>query len=296
MLPYIDPTNSHLHPFLSRILFSVGGQPVRVFFLIKTFLFLVFLSLLSQLTRFFILKLVKHHPEFGEHRGFILSRVVSFGIYCVGIFVGINVENINLNTLVILGGTLGVGIGFGLQSLVANLIAGLILLFEQPIHIGDRIEFNDKTGEVVRVGGRSSWIRTYDNAILIIPNSEFVTKQILNWTASDPKIRFAISISVAYGSNIEKVMQILYDLADSHPDVIKNPAPDVILTELGANAITFTLHVWTITRANIFPRVRSDIYLQVLHRFGEEKIELPFPQLDLHFKNSVFPAPASNPH
>jgi small-conductance mechanosensitive channel len=190
-------------------------------------------SFYSDDARLFVLSLTSRNPNFGEHRQYVLSRVVTFFIYVVGIFIGIHVERISLSTLVILGGTLGVGIGFGLQSLVSNLIAGLILLIEQPIRIGDLIEFGNKAGEVVRIGTRCSWVKTSDNALLVIPNSEFVTKDILNWTASDPKIRVSIPVSVAHGSNIELVIQVLLKLAAEHVDVLENPAPEVILTDLG---------------------------------------------------------------
>ena len=268
--------------FVSKTLFYVGGQPVRVWFLIKTILYLVFLTLLSRLAGYLIRRIARHNSGIGEHRQYILSRLVSFFIYVVGILIGIHVERIQLNTLVILGGTLGVGIGFGLQSLVSNLIAGLILFIEQPIRIGDVIEFGNKAGEVVRIGNRCSWIKTSDNALIMIPNSEFTTKDILNWTASDPRIRISIPVSVAHGSDIPKVMQVLLKIAGQHVDVLKQPASEGVLTELGQNAITFTLRVWTIKGVNDFAKLRSDMYLQIIQSFEEEKIVLPFPQLDIH--------------
>jgi small-conductance mechanosensitive channel len=272
--------------FLTKTLFFVGGKPVRVWFLIKVFLFLVFLSLLSRFARYLIRIITRHSANFGEHRQYLLSRVVSFFIYVVGILVGIHIERISVGTLVILGGTLGVGIGFGLQSLVSNLIAGLILLIEQPIRIGDLIEFGNKSGEVVKIGARCSWIKTSDNALMLIPNSELVTKDLLNWTASDPKIRVSIPVSVAHGSDVELVVQLLLKLAAEHVDVLDSPAPEVILTELGQSSITFTLRAWTVKGANDFPKLRSDIYLEIVRRFKEGKIELPFPQLDVHWSSA----------
>jgi potassium-dependent mechanosensitive channel len=115
------------------------------------------------------------------------------------------------------------------------------LLVEQPIRLGDRTEFGDKTGEVVRVGTRSSWIRKYDNAILIVPSSQFVAKEILNWTASDPKTRVSVSVSVAYRSNADAVMRILVALAEEHEDAMKEPAPVVLLSELAPSGMRFTL-------------------------------------------------------
>ncbi|WP_213807353.1 mechanosensitive ion channel domain-containing protein [Granulicella sp. dw_53] len=272
--------------FLTRTLFYVGGKPVRVWFLIKVFLFLVFLSLLSRFSRYVIRILIRHNPNFGEHRQYILVRFVSFFIYVAGILIGIHVERISLSTLVILGGALGVGIGFGLQSLVSNLIAGLILLVEQPIHIGDLIEFGNKSGEVVRIGTRCSLIKTSDNALLVIPNSEFVTKDILNWTASDPKIRVSIPVSVAHGSDVEQIVRVLLGLAAEHADVLENPASEVILAELGQSSITLTLRVWTVKGASDFAKLRSDIYFQIVQRFKEVNIELPLPQLEVHWRSN----------
>ena len=271
---------------LTKTLFYVGGQPVRVWFLIKTALFLLFLSLLSRLSRYFLQRIAAKKSNLHGHRQYLLSRVVSFFIYVIGILIGIHVEKISLGTLVILGGTLGVGIGFGLQSLVGNLIAGLILLIEQPIRIGDLIEFGSRSGEVVRIGTRSSWLKTPDNALVFIPNSEFVAKQFLNWTASDPKIRVSIPVSVAHHSNVEQVTQVLLNLAAEHKDILSTPSPEVLLTDLGQSSITFTLRVWTVKAANDFPRLRSDVYFLAIRRFQEEKIELPLPQLDLHWNKN----------
>ena len=224
------------------------------------------------------------------------SKTITLAIYVAGILVGIQVENIKLTTLAIVGGTLGLGVGFGLQTLVSNFVAGLILLIEQPIRLGDRIEFGDKTGEVVRVGSRSSSIRTYDNAVLIAPNSDFVTKQILNWTVSDPKIRITLPVSVAYRTDPEEVMQNLLELADSHADVMKDPVAIVELSELGPSGITFFLKVWTLTQAENFTQLRSDLYVLIVRRFKEMKIEMPSPQLDLHVKSIAAPVSASQVH
>jgi small-conductance mechanosensitive channel len=269
---------------LSRTLFRVGGEPVRVFVIIKVCLFLVFLNLVDRFARRFVGFLVRNNTRMSSQRKYVLLKAVSLSIYTVGILVGIQVERINLTALAIVGGTLGLGVGFGLQTLVSNFVAGLILLFEQPIRLGDRIEFGEKSGEVVRVGGRSSSLRTYDNAILIIPNSDFVTKQILNWTASDPRIQRTIPVSVAYGTDPEEVIHNLLELAANHADVMQHPAPAVYLLELTPNAMNFSLRVWTLVPPENFALLRSDLYLAILRRFKEKQIEIPFPQLDLHLK------------
>lgn len=246
---------------------------------------MLFLSILSNVAQRFIRRKLSGNPRFGQQQAYVFSKVVSLLIYVTGILIGIHVERINLSTLTFIGGALGVGVGFGLQGLVANFVAGLILLIEQPIRLGDRIEFGDKTGEVTRVGMRASWIKTYDNAILIVPNAEFTSKQILNWTASDPKIRISVPISVSQGTNPEQVIQILLELATTHEDVMEDPGPEAILFAIGPHSLTFELRAWTLTRANDFILLRSDLYRAILKRFEEDRIQIPFPQLDLHVKN-----------
>jgi small-conductance mechanosensitive channel len=269
---------------LAKTIFQVAGQPVRILFLIKALLFLLFLHLLSRTARLVISYWIRRSPRFGQQDEFLFSRGASFLVYSAGLVIGIIVEQINLGALVVVFGTLGVGIGFGLQPLVSNFVAGMILLIEQPIRLGDRIEFGDRTGEVVRVGIRASWIRTYDNAILVVPNSEFTTRQILNWTVSDPKIRLAVSVQAAYDSDTQQIMRILLEVAERHSAIMKDPAPSVILSELGTQAITLTLFVWTISAADNFAQLRSEIYLQILSRFREAGIEIPFPQFGLRMK------------
>ncbi len=278
--------NDDTRQVLTKTLFYVGGQPVRVWFLIKTTLFLLCLALLSRLSRHLLQRLSRKSINLRGHRQYLLSRVISFFIYLIGILIGIHVEKISLGTLVIVGGTLGVGIGFGLQSFVSNLIAGLILLIEQPIRIGDLIEFGNRSGEVVRIGARASWLKTSDNALLFIPNSEFVTKEFLNWTANDPKIRLSIPVSVDHRSNVEQVTQVLLNLAAEHENILDNPTPEVLLTDLGQSSITLTLRVWTVKGAKDFPKLRSDIYLQAIRRFKAEKIDLPLPQLDFRWNRN----------
>jgi small-conductance mechanosensitive channel len=280
---------------LTKTLFDVGGQPVRVFFVIKAILFLLFLNLLARLARRLVGLLVENNPRIDRNRKDLASKIAAFLIYGIGILIGIQLEGISITTLAVVFGTLGLGVGFGLQTLVSNFVAGVILLIEQPIRIGDRIELGDNTGEVVRIGGRSSSIRTYDNAILIIPNSDFITKQVVNWTVSDPKIRVALPVSVAYGSNPEQVIETLLEIANSHADVMKEPVPTVLLFELGSHAMIFSLRVWTLTQANSFNVLRSDLHVSIVKRFKEDNIQIPFAQLDLHVKSMDEPVSINPP-
>src|SRR5271154_870572 len=136
---------------LTKTLFDVGGQPVRVFFVIKAILFLLLLNLLARLARRLVGLLVENNPRIDRNRKDLASKIAAFLIYSIGILIGIQVEGISITTLAVVFGTLGLGVGFGLQTLVSNFVAGVILLIEQPIRIGDRIELGDNTGEVVRI-------------------------------------------------------------------------------------------------------------------------------------------------
>jgi small-conductance mechanosensitive channel len=179
----------------------------------------------------------------------------------------------------VLAGTLGVGIGFGLQNVVNNFVSGLILLYEQPVQVGDVIELADLSGEVRRIGVRSSTVRTFQGADVIVPNSTFISAQVVNWTRSDRWRRVDIQLGVAYGTEPAKVMALLLEIGKSCPAVAATPAPTAFFTGLGDSALKFELRVWTsvddwVATAST---LRASIH-EVLPRAG---IVLAFPQLDL---------------
>ena len=184
---------------------------------------------------------------------------------------------------------MGVGVGLGLQSVVSNFVAGLILLIEQPIRIGDRVETTNTLGDVIKIAARATWIRTNDNVVMIVPNSTFTTDAITNWTANDPRVRIGLPVGVGYNSNPEQVRDILLAAASVHPDVLSDPAPDVIFTSYGDNSLDFTLRVWTESRSHTPLNLKSDLYFDLFKRFSDARIELPFPQRDLHLRSSDIP-------
>ncbi|MGA8939385.1 MAG: mechanosensitive ion channel domain-containing protein, partial [Acidobacteriaceae bacterium] len=141
-------------------------------------------------------------------------------------FIGVQSLGVNLDSLVIFGGALGVGVGLGLQNVVSNFVAGLILLVEQPIRIGDRIETSGILGDVVKIAARSTWIRTNDNVVIIVPNNQFIDSSVTNWTANDPNVRISLDVGVGYASDPQLVRTLLLQAADRHPDILRAPAPD----------------------------------------------------------------------
>lgn len=141
----------------------------------------------------------------------------------------------------------------------------------------------------MRIGGRSTWIRTNDNEIIIIPNSEFVTARVTNWTANDRSVRFAIPVGVSYASDPEKVRELLLEVARQHPDVLVDPAPEVVFEGLGESSLNFLLRVFTVNQVQTPFKLRSDLYFSIFRTFGQHGVEIPFPQRDLHIKSVEAP-------
>ena len=238
-----------------------------------------------------VLGRVFRHLHISDAQKFALGRFTTYLLFLGGLFIGMQSLGVNLSSLVVFGGAVGVGVGLGLQNVVSNFVAGLILLIEQPIRMGDRVETGELLGDVVKIAARSTWIRTNDNFIIIVPNNEFINKSIINWTANDPNVRIAVPVGVGYSSNAERVRELLLAAAAAHPDILKDPKPDVIFTDYGDNSINFALRVWTSSKAHVPAALKSDLYFALFKTFGEQGIELPFPQRDLHIRSSDISLP-----
>jgi len=188
---------------------------------------------------------------------------------------------INLSGLAVIFGLLSVGIGFGLQNVTSNFVAGLILLFERPIKIGDRVSVGDTEGDVCDINIRSTTISTLDNVTIIVPNSEFVSNNVVNWSHGDTKIRLNCEVGVSYNSDLDTVLRCLQEVAEEHPKVLDKPRPDVIFRSFGDSAWNMELRAW-VKNPKIHHIVRSEINCAIVRKFRENDIEIPFPQRDLH--------------
>jgi small-conductance mechanosensitive channel len=190
----------------------------------------------------------------------------------------------DLGKFAILAGAFGVGIGFGLQNVVNNFISGLILIVERPVMPGDTIEFGDRIGDVKRIGLRSSTIRTWSGAEVIVPNGNLISSEVINWTLSDRQRRLDVPVGVAYGSPVKQVMEILSNVASQHPDVMDSPTPRVLFMNFGDSSLDFELRCWTVN-FELFRRIRSDLIVGIEAALNEAGIVIPFPQRDLHIKS-----------
>ncbi|HEX4165793.1 MAG TPA: mechanosensitive ion channel domain-containing protein [Bryobacteraceae bacterium] len=275
--------------FVTTPLFTLGKLPVTFIFLLKAFIFLAVLTIVSNRVRRILYSGVLKHTALDAQQRYTLARFGSLAVFVIGLIVGLESAGLNLNTLAILGGTLGIGVGFGLQSIVANWVSGLVLLVEQPVRIGDRVDVKNTSGVIIKIGGRSTWVRTYNNEVIIVPNSDFTGNLVTNWTANDPKVRLAIPVGVGYNSDPNEVRRTLLEIAKTHPDVLAEPAPEVVFTELGDSSLNFMLRFWTIVRDRDNYGLKSDLYFSIFEAFRRKGIEMPFTQRDLHLRSADVP-------
>jgi potassium efflux system protein len=180
---------------------------------------------------------------------------------------------------------LSVGIGFGLQEIVANFISGLIILFEQPVRVGDTVTVGNVSGRVTKIRIRATTIRDFDNRELLVPNKEFITQQLLNWSLSDQVTRWVMEVGVAYGTDLDKAMGIVMDAAQQHPLVLKEPEPLVTFEQFGDNSLLIKLRFF-MDQLDQRLRVSSAVMLEINRRFIEQGIEVSFPQRDVHLDTS----------
>jgi small-conductance mechanosensitive channel len=283
--------SSGSHHILDYSFFKMGALSVTPLFLIKSAAFLFFLIIVSKLMQRLVVSRLLNRLNIAAGLKFAIGRFTTYLFFLGGLFVGVQSLGVNLDSLVIFGGALGVGVGLGLQNVVSNFVAGLILLIEQPIRIGDRIETAGILGDVVRIAARSTWIRTNDNVVIIVPNNNFIDNSVTNWTANDPNVRISLPVGVSYAADPELVRTILLQAAHDHPHILRDPAPDVIFTGYGDNSINFELRIWTAEHAHTPSTLKSDLFFSLFKTFGEQGIELPFPQRDLHIRSSDIPLP-----
>lgn len=283
--PEFGDAGRHLHEFLEKPFLTMGGLPITALFLMKVATFIVLLILACHVTMTVLRNRILRYVPLEEGQRYAIARVTSYLLFILGMVVGLQSLGVNLNSLVVVGGALGIGVGLGLQGIVSNFVAGLVLLLEQPLKLGDRVEVGGTLGDVVRLRGRSTWIQTNDNVVIIVPNSEFIDSRVTNWTANDRQVRVSLPVGVGYDSDPKEVREILSHIALQHPDVLAEPAPEVIFLDFGDSSLDFELRVWTIRQVQTPQRLKSDLYFAIFDAFRERGIEIPFPQRDLHLKS-----------
>jgi potassium efflux system protein len=277
----LEPASSAVDTILGAKL-ARGSIAISVGDMIA-FLLTVWISyLFSRFLRFILNEEVYPRKHVSPGRAYAASTLLHYLILSLGFIIAIGLMGVNLTKVTVLAGALGVGIGFGLQSVVNNFVSGLILLFERPVSAGDTIEVGDLMGEVKRIGMRSCTVRTWRGADIIVPNSSLITENVINWTHSDQKRRIDIPVGVNYGALPKKIMSLLVELAAAHPDILANPPPQALFLVYGDSSINFELRAWT-DKFDNWPRVRSDLVVAIYDAVSKEAdVTFPFPQRDVH--------------
>jgi potassium efflux system protein len=261
---------------LGRIQFTIGDVLVVLSILIFGYLFAKGLSSVVKNV------LVARFPL---QRGmpYAASKVTFYLLSVLVLVAAVTAAGVDLNKFTVITGALGVGVGFGLQDIVKNFASGLILLFERPIRVDDVIELTGMVGTVRRIGARSSTIVTFQGAEVIVPNSNLVSTQVINWTLSSQQRRIEIAVGVAYGTDPESVLRLLEAEAMAHASVMTDPAPVAFFIGFGDSALNFEVRFWSERQDNWF-QLKSDVTVGVARALKEAGIEIPFPQRDLHLR------------
>jgi small-conductance mechanosensitive channel len=284
------PWYQGIQDFLEIPLFALGDTTITLWNVLYLLVLLLIVIWGSGIIRGFLVRALEKGGKVEVGVAQSVGTMVRYALVLIGLLVIVQTAGINLTTLNVLAGAVGIGIGFGLQTIAANFISGLILLIGRPIKVGDRIQVSgvddqgDVEGEVVEIGARATTVLTNDNIAVIVPNSAFVEQAVVNWSHNDRRVRFRIPVQVAYGTDVRRVEQVLVEVARADPDVLESPAPSVRFIGFGDSGLQLELRAWSsslIHRKGLFI---SNLNFAIYDAFTEHGIDIPFPQRVVHLR------------
>ncbi|MEO8874534.1 MAG: mechanosensitive ion channel domain-containing protein [Polyangiaceae bacterium] len=284
-MPLFVAIPQDLHGFLSYPLVTLAGgtiTPASVGMAVIVFASAIFIAGFTTRS----LRKVLAGRGFSTGAQFAVTKIVRYGLIAVGTMIATESMGVRLDALLAASTVLAVGIGFGMQNITQNFISGLILLIEQPVRKGDFIKAGDTVGVIEDIGLRATRIVTRDEVAIIVPNSQLITEPVVNHSQPTLKVRIKINIGVAYGSDIPNVRDTLLKVSEADTHVLHDPKAEVRFEDFGDSALMFALLVW-IPDARLDLRVASDLRFEIEEAFREEKIEIPFPQRDLHLRTTL---------
>ncbi|MBO8138416.1 MAG: mechanosensitive ion channel [Desulfotomaculum sp.] len=270
--------------WLSKTWFEIGGTPVTTLtFIIPA----TIISLSFKFSRFFsrfVLSKVYERYEIEEGMQYTFNRLLHYSVIVIAFLIALPTVGFDFSVLTMFAGAIGVGVGFGMRNIASNFISGLIILFERPIKIGDRITIDGLQCDVEHITIRSTIVRTRNNERIIIPNSEFIENRVVNWSYGDPKLRVELFIGVAYGSDVRLLEKLLLQAAGENKNILTDPPPRVDFLEFGDSSLNFRLLFW-IPDPALRIRVKSAVNYRINDLLQQHNIEIPFPQRDLHIRS-----------
>lgn len=284
---------STIKSWLAYEILSVGSFTLNMHQIVVAIFVLVAAVVISKITTRALARVARIRSYVPESQIYTITRLASYTIYVIAAFLALAALGVTFDNIALVGGALSVGIGFGLQNIVNNFVSGIIILFEKSLRVGDFVELeNGVLGEVKEIKIRSTLIRTLGNEDILVPNSQFISNQVTNWTLDDDLKRMSVEFGVAYGTDPYLVIEKVAEKASTHPDVVKDKdkTPGVIFTEFGDSSLNFKLVVWIRGELVKKPGLAVSNFLLLVHSVLEENgIEVPFPQRDLHIRSGLDP-------
>lgn len=270
---------------LDQLGIDFGGMRISLLLLIKGVIVFTVLLKLASSSSSLLEKRILNFEELTPSVQVLLSKLLKITLLAVAVIAALSSLGINLSAFAFIGGAIGVGVGFGLQKVVSNLVSGVILLLDRSIKPGDVIEVGSTYGRIQSLGARYVSVATRDKTEYLIPNEDLITTQVINWSFSENLLRLKIIVGVSYNSDIHEVMRLMVEAAIGVPRVLTNPKPVCQLKNFGDSAIDMELRIWISDPENGIANVSSEVRIAIWDTFKEQGIEIPFPQRDVHIKS-----------
>ena len=273
--------------FLRDKVYTIDGNKIRLLSILTSIAIIIASYLIAYIFSHLIRREFKKNKTLNKAFIKTVTRFIKYIILIIGFFIAFQVLGVNLSSLAFLAGVIGLGIGFGMQNIISNFISGIIILFEKPIKEGEYVEVAGYDGIVSDIRARSTTITTRDNISIIVPNSNFITSNVINWSHRDPKIRLHIPLGIEEtASKLDIAKKVLLEIAEENPEVLKKPGASVWFVNIGASSFNLELIVWIsspIRRHFII----SDINFEIAKKFAQYDIDLTYPWTNLAFKNEL---------
>ena len=263
---------------------TLGAWELPVGKLLRAAIALYLALLASWLVRSLLDRTVFERREFERGVRDSFFTLLHYTVIVLAVFLALSLLGVDLSTFALVVGALGVGIGFGLQNVVNNFVSGLILLFERPVRVGDIVDVGPERGTIAKIGLRSTVLTTFDGAEQIVPNGDLIAEKVVNWTLSTPRARLRLPVSVAYGNDPGRVIEVLLEVAQGYELTEAEPGPMAIFTGFGDSSLDFEVRIW-LASFDLLLQARSELAALVVGRLATEGIEIPFPQRDLHLRS-----------
>ena len=280
MTPIID--------FLDTAKFGVGEKNISVWAIIKAvIIFVMLMWSVGKITAIIERNYLRNNRKISPSARTLIVKITHISGLVIAFMMTLDIIGIDLAAFAFFGGALGIGIGFGLQKVVGNLISGMILIMDKSIKPGDVITLADTYGEVTALHARYVVVRKRNGTEVLIPNETLMTNEVINWSYENKNVRIVVEVGVSYDSDLERVQQILHDVAVECPRVLNEPDPKAFITSFGDSSINFEIRFWVNDPEAGIGAIRSEIFMQVWKRFKAEGIEIPFPQRVLHMADDA---------